>query len=123
MGAFVAQDKLYIFGISTNSGFLNKLMSYGTFKEIKTNPHSRRKVCLSSVLRTAEPLYFDPAPAIVKILEDFQMSLQLLPRPRFEPSPLENLCTSGTLYFRDRGRALLHKMLITAMVPAPCPII
>ena len=46
------------------------------------------------------------------------MLLHLLPQPRFERLPLGNLCTrskgldhwttSGALYFRDQGRALLH---------------
>ena len=52
-------------------------------------------------------------------------SLQLLPRPGFEPSPLGDLCTgskgldhwttSGVLCFRDRGRAFLHKPIICAL--------
>ena len=56
----------------------------------------------------------------VTTLEDFQASVQLLPQLRFKPLPLGNLwtrskgldhwTTSGALYFRDRGRALLHNL-------------
>ena len=62
---------------------------------------------------------------VVTTLGDFQMSLQLLPQPGFEPSPLGNLCTrskgldhwttSGALHFRDRGRAFLHNIKIKAI--------